>query len=66
MRIIQLVRSQSDVRDEDDLLKLFDQFSSLMLPMSHWLELDTAVISESSLSGKSAMYEHMKSQFKTQ
>ena len=44
--------------EEDDLMKLFDQFSSLMSPVSDWLELDTAIIiNEASLQGKRVTYQ---------
>ena len=44
--------------DEDGLMELFDQISSLMSLMSDWLELDTTiVINEASLQGKSATYQ---------
>ena len=48
----------SDATDEDDLMKLFNQLSVLMLSMSYWLELGTTiVISEASLQGKGTTYE---------
>ena len=46
-----------NVRDEDGLMELFDQFSGLMSPMSDWLELDTVSTSEASLQVKSAIYQ---------
>ena len=43
----------SNSTDEDDLMKLFYQFSSFLPPTSDLLELDTTiVISEPSLQGK--------------
>ena len=43
--------------DEDDIMKLFDQLSSLTSPMLDWLTPDTIiVINEASLQGKSTTY----------
>ena len=48
----------NNATDENNLLKLFDWFSGLMLPMSDWLEPHTTiVVIEPSLQGKSAIYE---------
>ena len=48
----------SDLTDEDDLMKLFDQFSCLKSPMSDWLEPDTTIVNgEASLQGRNATYE---------
>ena len=47
----------SDSTDEDDLMRLFHQFSGFMHPVSDWLELDTIiVISKTALEGKSTIY----------
>ena len=44
--------------NKDSLMELFNQFSSLMSPMSDWLELNTTdAISEGSLQGKSTTYQ---------
>ena len=48
----------SGSNDEDDLMRLFDQFTGFMPSMSDQLEPDTTtVISEASLLGKSATHQ---------
>ena len=48
----------SNETDDNDLIKLFDQFSGFTSPMSDCLELDTTtVISKASLQGRSVTHQ---------
>ena len=48
----------NNVTNEDDLMKLFDQFCNLMIPTSDSPQLDTTtVVSEALLQGKGATYQ---------
>ena len=47
-----------NITDEGGLIELFDHFSSLMLPVLHWVELDSnVVICEGPLKGKRTTYQ---------